>query len=122
MINSEDVVTAKFDINEPDEDTNYIVYAKLTDNAGNVKYLSTNGIVMDVNAPVIKAGETTLINGSTTTYTTKQKITVTDTNLDKVTVTKNNGETISTEDKDIQDENHQNGADSADRRGEKGSR
>ena len=33
----------------------YIVYARLTDNAGNVTYLGTDGMVFDTTAPVVGA-------------------------------------------------------------------
>ena len=68
--------------------------------------------IIDKAAPEIKAKEdgteeeTTLTNGSKKTYYTRQTITVTDKNLDKVTITKDNGETISTKDEDIKDENN----------------
>ena len=111
MANSENGVIATFDINQPGKGTNYIVYAKLTDNAGNVKYLSTNGIVMDISGPEIKAKtlgtdeDGKQVTGSVV-YTTKQEITVTDKNLSSVTVTKGDSEFISTKDGDIKDENN----------------
>lgn len=65
---------------------NYIVYAKLTDHAGNITYISSDGIVFDSNYPVISGVDN---NG---TYYTTQQIIVTDDNLKSVTV---NGNAVS---------------------------
>ena len=70
-----------FDI-EPD--AKLIVYAKLTDNAGNVTYLRSDGVVLDATAPVINGAD----NGKT--YCAAVTLTITDENLDRVTL---NGET-----------------------------
>lgn len=74
-----------FDI-EPD--ARLIIYAKIADKAGNITYISSDGIVLDATAPVI----TGVTDGAT--YYTSQKVTVTDGNLDKLTV---NGDEIALE-------------------------
>ncbi len=58
----------------------YIIYVKITDKAGNVAYISTNGIVVDTTAPVIAGVE----NGKT--YCETKTFTVSDEHLDRVTV------------------------------------
>lgn len=58
----------------------YIIYVKITDKAGNVAYISTNGIVVDTTAPVIAGIE----NGKT--YCETKTFTVSDDHLDSVTV------------------------------------
>ena len=63
---------------EPDE--KLIVYVKLTDNAGNVNYLRSDGIVLDATAPVINGAE------SGRTYCAAVTLTVTDDYLVTVTV------------------------------------
>lgn len=45
-----EVVTAKFDINP---DNKYVVYVKAIDNCGNIKYVSTDGLVLDATAPSV---------------------------------------------------------------------
>ncbi len=57
---------------EPEPDRKCIVYAKITDGAGNVTYLSSDGLVFDTTPPVI--------NGVTDgeTYNAPQTVTVTD--------------------------------------------
>lgn len=67
------------------EDSNYVIYAKVTDKAGNIKYVSTDGIVIDTIAPQVSGVE------SNQTYTKKQTFTVTDNNLDTVKV---DGQTV----------------------------
>lgn len=62
------------------EDSNYVIYAKVTDKAGNIKYVSTDGIVIDTIAPQVSGVE------SNQTYTKTQIFTVTDNNLDTVKV------------------------------------
>lgn len=54
--------------------------AKVTDKAGNIKYVSTDGIVIDTIAPQVSGVE------SNQTYTKTQTFTVTDNNLDTVKV------------------------------------
>ena len=67
------------------EDTKQFVYfVRITDNAGNVTYLSTDGAEYDTTAPVISGVE----NGKT--YYTTQKVTVTEKNVASI---KLNGET-----------------------------
>ena len=63
-----------------DSDGMYVVYVKLTDKDGNVKYLSSNGMVID-SLPANVAGV-----DSNKTYTKSTTVTVTDANLDKVVV------------------------------------
>ena len=55
-----------------------IFYARITDNAGNVTYLSSQGMVFDTTAPDIKG-----VTDKQICYTT-QKVTVSDTNLESV--------------------------------------
>ena len=64
----------------------WIIYAKLTDQAGNVAYLNSTGIVLDHVAPVISGIE----NGKT--YCEAQTVTVDEKYLDSVTV---NGQEVS---------------------------
>ena len=61
----------------------YIIYAKITDKAGNVAYISTDGMVIDKTLPVIGG----LTDGKT--YCEEVHFTVEDENIDYVTV---NGE------------------------------
>ena len=63
------------------EDTKqFIYYIRITDNAGNVTHLSTDGAEYDTTAPVIEG----VTDGES--YYSTQKVTVTDKNLDTVTV------------------------------------
>ena len=71
-----------FDI-EPD--ASLIVYARVTDVAGNVTYLRSDGVVLDATAPVIAGAD----NGRT--YCGPVELTVSDANLDAVTL---NGEPV----------------------------
>ena len=71
-----------FDI-EPDAEV--IVYARVTDVAGNVTYLRSDGVVLDATAPVIAGAD----NGRT--YCGPVELTVSDANLDAVTL---NGEPV----------------------------
>lgn len=57
---------------EPEPDRKCIVYAKITDGAGNVTYLSSDGMVFDATPPVISG----VTNGET--YHAPQAVTVTD--------------------------------------------
>lgn len=57
----------------------YVVYAKVTDKAGNTTYISSDGLVLDMTAPVISGVE----NGKT--YYTTQKVTANDTYLESLT-------------------------------------
>ena len=64
----------------------FVYYVRITDKAGNVTYLSTNGAEYDITAPVISGVE----NGKT--YYTTQIVTVSDKNIDVITL---NGEKVS---------------------------
>ena len=66
-----------FDI-EPD--ASLIVYARVTDAAGNVTYLRSDGVVLDATAPVIGGAD----NGRT--YCAAVELAVSDANLDSVTL------------------------------------
>ena len=61
-------------------DNKYVVYARLTDHAGNVTYISSNGIVLDATVPVISGIE----NGKT--YCEAQTVTVTEEYIESVKV------------------------------------
>ena len=69
--------TAPFDI---DPDNEYIIYVKLTDTAGNMDYICSDGIVLDDTSPVITGIE----NGKT--YCETQTVTVDEKHIDIVTV------------------------------------
>lgn len=58
----------------------YVIYAMLTDEAGNIEYLSSSGIIIDETAPVISGIE----DGKA--YCNSQTVTVTDKNLKQVLV------------------------------------
>ena len=63
-------------------DNNYVIYVRLTDEAGNAEYISSEGFVIDKTAPVIegyKDGQTVNICGS-------KLLTFIETNLDSVTM------------------------------------
>ena len=61
-------------------DNEYVIYVKVTDNDGNVGYISSDGVVLDATAPVISGIE----NGKT--YYTTQKFTVDEKNLQTLIV------------------------------------
>ncbi len=67
-----------FDISDDDQ---YVIYAKLTDHAGNVAYASTDGFVIDTTPPVIEGYE----NGETVNVCGSLTLTFVDANLDKAT-------------------------------------
>ena len=69
--------SAPFSINPDNE---YIIYVRLTDNAGNTDYICSDGIVLDGTSPVITGIE----NGKT--YCEAQTITVDEKYVDTVTV------------------------------------
>ena len=71
-----------------DPDNEYVIYARLSDNEGNMRYLNSDGIVLDATAPVIGGIE----NGKT--YYTTQKVTVTEKNVASITL---NGENAGNE-------------------------
>ena len=62
-------------------DNKYVVYARIEDYAGNVTYISSDGVVLDATAPSISGLTDNAI------YCNSAEFTVTDTNLDKVTDT-----------------------------------
>lgn len=62
------------------QDNQYVVYAKITDHAGNITYISSDGIVFDTVKPVIKG----ITDGKT--YCEAQVFTVEETNLDSVLI------------------------------------
>lgn len=66
----------------------FVYFVRITDKAGNVTYLSTDGAEYDTTAPVISGIE----DGKT--YYTTQKVIVTDKNIDSITL---NGETAGNE-------------------------
>ena len=61
-------------------DNKYVVYVKLTDHAGNVTYISSNGVVLDATTPVISGVE----NGNV--YCEEQTVTVTEEYIESVKV------------------------------------
>ena len=61
-------------------DNKYVIYAKLTDHAGNVTYISSEGIVLDATIPVITGVE------NDKTYCEAQTVTVTEEYIESVTV------------------------------------
>ena len=69
--------SAPFSINPDNE---YIIYVRLTDNAGNTDYICSDGIVLDSTSPVITGIE----NGKT--YCAAQTVTVEEKYVDTVTV------------------------------------
>ena len=74
--------TAPFGI---DPDNEYIIYVKLTDTAGNMDYICSDGIVLDGTSPVIKGVENGKIYCETQTVTIDEKyvdtVTVNDTTV-----------------------------------------
>lgn len=69
-------------------DNNYVIYVRLTDEAGNEEYISSDGFVIDKTAPVIEGYE----DGQTVNICGSKLLTFIETNLDSVTV---NGNPIS---------------------------
>ena len=63
-----------------DPDNEYIIYVRLTDTAGNMDYICSDGIVLDGTSPVITGIE----NGKT--YCKAQTVTITEKYVDTVTV------------------------------------
>ena len=68
-----------------DADGNYVVYAKVLDKAGNLCYLSSDGLVIDMTAPVVSG----IVDGGA--YTGEVTFTVSDANIDTITI---NGEEV----------------------------
>ena len=73
-------------------DRRCIIYAKITDKAGNVTYLSSDGLILDATPPVISG----VTNGET--YSEPQTVTVTDAMFDVERVTVNGTEVTLTDD------------------------
>ena len=65
---------------ELEEEKKYVVYAKLTDQAGNIRYISSYGFTLDDTEPAISG----ISDGGE--YCQSKSVTVTDTNLSKVMV------------------------------------
>lgn len=66
-----------------EEEGKYIIYAKITDNSGNISYISSDGMVMDKTAPSISGVEDDGI------YCSAVEVTISDEYLDGVAVTLN---------------------------------
>ena len=75
----------KLQIGDPylDKDGRYIIYARLSDASGNVRYISSDGIVVDHTAPVISG----ITDGKV--YCEAQIVSVEEENLDNITVNGN---------------------------------
>ena len=69
-----------------DADGNYVVYAKAQDKAGNLCYVSSDGLVIDMSAPTVSG----IVDGGV--YTGEVTFTVSDANIDTITI---NGEKVS---------------------------
>ena len=69
-----------------DADGNYVVYAKAEDKAGNLCYVSSDGLVIDMSAPTVSG----IVDGGV--YTGEVTFTVSDANIDTITI---NGEEVS---------------------------
>ncbi len=78
--------SSSFDI---DPNNQYVVYVRVTDNAGNAAIINSDGVVLDNILPVLAGIE----NGKT--YYQEVEVTVTDANLDKVEV---NGDKVTVTD------------------------
>ena len=63
-----------------DADGNYVVYAKVVDNAGNIRYVSSNGLVIDATAPGVSGIE----DGGV--YTGNVTFSIVDRNIASVTI------------------------------------
>lgn len=63
-------------------DNKYVIYAKITDNSGNVAFLSTDGIVVDANAPAISGIEDGKTYCSNVTFTVSDKIGIASVKID----------------------------------------
>lgn len=70
--------TESFNINPDDK---YVVFARIEDHAGNVTFVSSDGMIVDATAPTVNGLE------NNRTYCGDVKFTVTDEHLDKVTDT-----------------------------------
>ena len=84
VLTKEDLASKEFTIYDGgfniNPDNKYVIYARLTDHAGNVTYISSEGIVLDATAPVITGVE----NGKT--YCEAQTVTVTEEYIESVKV------------------------------------
>ena len=83
-LTKEDLASKEFTIYDGgfniNPDNKYVIYARLTDHAGNVTYISSEGVVLDASAPVISGVE----NGKT--YCEAQTVTVTEEYIESVKV------------------------------------
>ena len=77
------------------EHGNHVVYAKITDNAGNVTYISTDGLVIDNIAPKIEG----LIDGHTYCGVASVPYDYSDEHFESITVTLSNGASCDTSSK-----------------------
>lgn len=71
-----------------DPDKKIVIYARLTDKAGNVSYISSDGMVLDATAPLISG----IKEGGS--YCEDVTINVNETNIDKVTYSVDGNETV----------------------------
>ncbi|MGN0153897.1 MAG: InlB B-repeat-containing protein [Lachnospiraceae bacterium] len=74
-----------------DPEAQYIIYARITDKAGNTTYLSSDGLLLENTPPVIEGAE------NDTTYCITRTVTITDDRLDSIKVTLSDGSVISEE-------------------------
>lgn len=83
-LTKEDLASKEFTIYDGgfniNPDNKYVIYARLTDHAGNVTYISSEGVVLDASAPVISGVE----NGKT--YCEAQTVTVMEEYIESVKV------------------------------------
>ncbi len=84
VLTKEDLASKEFTIYDGgfniNPDNKYVIYARLTDHAGNVTYISSEGVVLDASAPVISGVE----NGKT--YCEAQTVTVMEEYIESVKV------------------------------------
>ena len=72
-----------------DPNNQYVIYAKVSDNDGNILYINSNGMILDDKAPTINGIE------DKETYYTTQKVTIDEEYVDAITV---NGEPVTLND------------------------
>lgn len=66
-----------------DQDNKYVIYARLTDEAGNVTYLCSDGFIIDTTAPVIEGYE----NGQRAHVCSAKALKILDENFESATIT-----------------------------------